>query len=63
MDNSRAMLRHAEELAGDAGVQIELLQWSIGSVAEEFRLGAQASPVHAAAPVFCAALSGSSPIL
>lgn len=34
------MLRHAEKLAGDAGVQTELLQGSIGSVADNFGLGA-----------------------
>ena len=46
MDNRQVMLRHAEKLAGDAGVQIELLQGSIGSVADDFGLGA-------CRPVFC----------
>ena len=51
MDNNEVMLRYAKGLAVQAGVQIDLLQGSIGSMAEELSLGAQCSSFQPAPPL------------
>jgi hypothetical protein len=39
VDNRAVMLRYARKLAAEAGVDIELLQGSFGSLSESLQLG------------------------